>query len=465
MSAFAESPVLRRYRRLAELVAVSDALCLVVAMFGAYAIRYGMASMAAGYIIATVTGPVLWIVVFRSVGLYRFTSLAAWDEFRRVVLGCTFGVGVIAMASFWSKAELSRKWVGLILVFSFFLTLASRYGWRKVVTARKRHGTLAFRTAIVGVNAEARELVGMLSQSNSYRPVAFVAGDPAPREIRGLPVRVALDNLETFVQEMRVDCLYVASTALPSSQMPNITRVARQFGLEVRVTTNMLAALSPPLTIRTLGATTTLSLSPVRLSRFDAAVKRCFDCMIALGALVVLLPLTISCAVAVKLTSKGPVMFRQDRVTRGGRIFRVFKFRTMRVDAEAYLEQMGIDRSAAFFKLGEDDPRITAVGRFLRRYSLDELPQLLNVVKGDMSLVGPRPLPREQVDANRLLMEPRLEVRAGLSGWWQISGRSDADVETALRMDLFYIENWSLALDAFILAKTLSTVFFKRGAY
>ena len=158
------------------------------------------------------------------------------------------------------------------------------------------------------------------------------------------------------------------------------------------------------------------------------------------------------------------MLFRQSRVTKHGRVFSVMKFRTMRVDADRYLQDHGIDGSAAFFKLGEEDPRITRVGRLLRLASIDELPQLVNVLRGEMSLVGPRPLPVEQVNANLELLASRHEVTAGLSGWWQVHGRSDISAEQAIKLDMFYIENWSLSLDIFILLKTVCVVLSRRGA-
>jgi lipopolysaccharide/colanic/teichoic acid biosynthesis glycosyltransferase len=142
----------------------------------------------------------------------------------------------------------------------------------------------------------------------------------------------------------------------------------------------------------------------------------------------------------------------------------MYKFRTMITDQERALEGRLIDLTQPFFKMPHD-PRLTSVGRLLRSFSLDELPQLWNVIRGDMSLVGPRPLPLEQVTANHDLLQPRHEVRAGLTGWWQVSGRSEIDVEQALKMDMFYIENWSLSLDVYVLLKTAAAVIARRGAY
>jgi lipopolysaccharide/colanic/teichoic acid biosynthesis glycosyltransferase len=169
-------------------------------------------------------------------------------------------------------------------------------------------------------------------------------------------------------------------------------------------------------------------------------------------------------AFAIRLTSSGPIFFTQLRVTKNGDVFPMYKFRTMVTNHERALEGKAIDLTQPFFKL-EDDPRLTRVGRVLRSLSLDELPQLWNVLRGDMSIVGPRPLPVEQVDANQEFLSPRHEVSGGITGLWQISGRSDLDSDEALRIDRYYIENWSLALDVYILLKTIGAVLTRRGAW
>jgi lipopolysaccharide/colanic/teichoic acid biosynthesis glycosyltransferase len=211
--------------------------------------------------------------------------------------------------------------------------------------------------------------------------------------------------------------------------------------------------------LQQVGPVIALSLRPVRLSGKQALAKRAFD--LVLGSLVLLatLPIWLAAAIAIRLTSPGPVFFHQERVTKGGRIFKMHKFRTMREDLPA-----GADTTVPFFKL-DQDPRITPVGHLLRKWSLDELPQLWNVIRGEMSLVGPRPLPAEQVAANLELLGPRHEVPAGMTGWWQINGRSDVAPTQAVRLDAFYIENWSLTFDLYITLKTLWTIIERKGAY
>jgi lipopolysaccharide/colanic/teichoic acid biosynthesis glycosyltransferase len=197
----------------------------------------------------------------------------------------------------------------------------------------------------------------------------------------------------------------------------------------------------------------------VRLTGRQAMLKRVLDLVVAIPALVLSLPFWAAFAVAIRLDSRGPVFFNQERVTKDGRVFRMHKFRTMRTDPDITL-----DTTTPFFKL-QSDPRLTRVGKFLRRFSLDELPQLWNVIAGEMSLVGPRPLPADQVAANLDLLRPRQTVPAGVTGWWQINGRSRLTPEESLQLDLFYIENWSPTLDVYVLLKTFSAVIGRQGAY
>jgi lipopolysaccharide/colanic/teichoic acid biosynthesis glycosyltransferase len=225
------------------------------------------------------------------------------------------------------------------------------------------------------------------------------------------------------------------------------------------VLANLPQTLTSRLALLKVGPAIAVALRPVRLSGRQAVMKRALDLVVATSALLLSLPLWVVIAMAVRLDSRGPVFFHQERVTKGGRVFRMHKFRTMRTDLE-----VSLDTSTPFFKL-QSDPRLTRVGAFLRRFSLDELPQLWNVITGEMSLAGPRPLPADQVAANFELLSPRQVVPAGVTGWWQINGRSRVTPEEALRLDLFYIENWSPTLDLYILLKTLGAVLGRQGAY
>ncbi len=323
------------------------------------------------------------------------------------------------------------------------------------------------RTLVVGDGIEAARVADMLrGPGTGYSPVGHVTVDSVGAGVlAGLPVVGRLEDLEAAILDHEADCVFVASSAVGQHCMPAINRAARRTDCELRLTTNLPEMLTAPLAIQPVAGSMALAVRGVQLSGGQYFAKRAFDIAFTTLLLIVVSPLMAMSALAVRLTSRGPILFRQPRVTRGGRIFTMLKFRSMREDAETALEDQGIDRCVAFFKLGATDPRVTTVGRFLRRWSIDELPQLFNVLRGDMSLVGPRPLPAEQVVASPALLGPRHEVNAGVSGWWQIRGRSDLTPETAVALDLYYIENWSLALDLFILIKTVGAIVARRGAY
>lgn len=459
------SGVLRRYRSLGLGLAASDVLCLVLSLLLSYLVRFRIEPMPTAYFVVLVAAPLCWIGVFQAFGLYAPQHLSASEEFRRTIGAASVGVIVVVVGSYWWKHDFPRQWVGLVWVFALVLELAVRRMWRWYAFTLKADGRLALRTLIVGTNDEAGRLARSLRTAGlGFNPVAFVATSGPLVSPDGLPVAGRIDDLGSVIQDYAADCVFVASTAAGAQDMMQVVQTTRQAGVEARVSANLPQLLTSRLTVQPVGNVMALSLKPVRLSGSQTVVKRAFDLAVASVGLLCVLPLWIVIAVLIRATSKGPVLFRQERVTKGGSIFRVYKFRTMVQDSARILEERAIDPSAPFFKL-EDDPRLTQVGRILRALSLDELPQLLNVMRGDMSLVGPRPLPYEQVAANLELLASRHEVPAGVTGWWQINGRSSVGFEEAVRMDLFYIENWSLSLDLYILLKTVGCVLARKGAH
>jgi exopolysaccharide biosynthesis polyprenyl glycosylphosphotransferase len=232
------------------------------------------------------------------------------------------------------------------------------------------------------------------------------------------------------------------------------------------VSANLTDILSSRLVVLPVGYLLSLLLRPVRLSRRQAITKRALDLAIAIPLTILTLPVWLVIAILVRTTSHGSVLFKQVRVGRHGQPFTIYKFRTMIRDAELRLDQLRFQNEVQghLFKM-RDDPRVTRVGRWLRKSSLDELPQLMNVLKGDMSLVGPRPpLPSEVAQYEDWHLD-RLEASPGITGLWQVGGRSEVSFDDAVRLDLFYIENWSVAYDLFILGKTIPAVLLRKGAY
>ncbi len=441
----------------------TDALCLVGALAFSYLIRYGSRSLPLGYLLVIALGPIAWGGVFHAFGLYAPRHLSAAEEFRRTISATSIGIFMVVMTSFWSHSELSRIWIGLSWLFALTFELVARRVWRWHIGRMRKDGRLAMRTLVVGSNAEAMRLDKTLRSVNSgFKPLGHI--DPTYSLAPDLPVGESLDRLISTLRSNAAECVFIASTSVTAEQILRIAQAARRAGAEVRLTANLPQILISRLTAQPIGDTMALSLKPVRLTGTEATVKRIFDLSLASLTLLATTPLWLVAGLLVRLTSKGPVLFRQERVTRGGRTFQMHKFRTMIMDGDRILRERGIDPSQPFFKI-VDDPRLTWIGKILRRTSIDELPQLLNVIRGEMSLVGPRPLPVDQVAANLELLNPRHEVQAGVTGWWQINGRSTVDAKAALQMDLFYIENWSLALDTYIVLKTAGSLVTRKGAY
>ena len=277
----------------------------------------------------------------------------------------------------------------------------------------------------------------------------------------------SIGQLRELIRENGANCVFVAATAVQAADVKHVLKARRLDGVEIRVTANIPAMLATTrVTPQSIGGLMALSVNAVRLTRGQAIAKRAFDLALAGVAMVLLSPLMLAIALFVKLQDGGPILFKQQRVGLHGQQFTLLKFRTMIPGAELLLANL-LSRNEAdgpLFKL-RADPRVTRVGRVLRRYSLDELPQLWNVLKGEMTLVGPRPPLPNEVRSYEDWQLDRLEVRPGVTGLWQVSGRSDLSFDEYVRLDLFYIENWSIAYDLFIVAKTIPLLLSPRGAF
>lgn len=445
-------------RRIALGTALTDVVSLVAAMVLAYQVRFGLDSLSLGYGLLMSGMPAAWLIVFSSFRLYGARHYAPEEEARRIWTAVIFGVVVMVLVSYWAKAEFSRLWLGLTSLFALAGEIATRTAWRRYRARHEAEGAIALRTLIVGANEEAARLSETLRAGTGFAPLGYVSVAPATPSPNGLPVVGDLASLERTMAQSRVQALVVAASAIDARAVCDVAAAARRAGIEMRISSRLPEVLTTRLGVHRVGDATMISVMSPRLTTAQRALKRTFDVVVGSVLLLVTSPLWVVAAVAIWLHSRGPVLYRQERVTVRGRRFAMLKFRTMRGDRVA-----GFDAAAPYAKL-DHDPRVTRVGRFLRRFSLDELPQLVNVVRGDMSLVGPRPLPVEQVLANWQLLAGRDEVPAGMTGWWQVSGRSDVPPDEAARLDLFYVENWSIAYDLYILARTLGVVLTGRGA-
>jgi len=297
-----------------------------------------------------------------------------------------------------------------------------------------------------------------------YEPVGYISLTPKPDN--GLRNLGPLHELPHLLHEHRVQEVIIADPDFPQDEAFALVDRCHERGVAVRIAPTTMDIMTHRHELVPGQSVPLFELKPPVFEGVDFVIKRVFDAVVATGLLVVLSPALIAIAASIKLTSKGPVLFRSRRPGIGGRPFDCLKFRTMHTDAEQRqeeLEEMN-EASGALFKIRRD-PRVTTIGRFLRRFSLDELPQLVNVLRGEMSMVGPRPLP--QRDYNRLAdwHRKRYLVLPGITGLWQVSGRAELDFDELVRLDFLYLETWSVFVDLSIVLKTLPAVLRHRGAF
>jgi exopolysaccharide biosynthesis polyprenyl glycosylphosphotransferase len=423
------------------------------------------------YLLLSLALPLLWVVSVWLAGGYdsRFIGVGS-DEFRRILNAGVCLTAVVAIVSFASHADLARGYVVLALPILTTLDLIARFGLRKRLHRSRRQGNCMLKVVVVGHPDVAADLAAELRRESHHGlsvVAACVVGPEQPTEIDGIPVIGGLGNVTTAVQQFGADTVAVlACPEMSGARLRDLAWALEKTGTDLCVAPALLDVAGPRTTIRPAAGLPLLHMDHPEFTGARRLVKEAFDRVLASAAVLLLAPLFVVVAVAIKLGDGGPALFRQTRVGKDGRAFTVRKFRTMVVDAEARKAQLVLlnETGGVLFKMRKD-PRVTRVGEWLRRYSLDELPQLINVVRGDMSLVGPRPPLPDEVAKYPDHVRRRLAVKPGITGLWQVNGRSDLSWDESVRLDLRYVENWSLMLDLQILWKTLSAVARGSGAY
>jgi exopolysaccharide biosynthesis polyprenyl glycosylphosphotransferase len=410
-----------------------------------------------------------WLAIFANQRLYntRFIGRRI-DEFRRVVNASLLGTLTVAVAANVVGILPSRGGLVVLCISAILVVTLEREVARRMFLRLRSAGRMTRSVIIAGANPEGRDIAAMLQAEPwlGYEVVGFVDDHAPPKQpVPGVPLLGGVAELPGILHEYPNASVIVAASAVESAVTNRLARDLLDQGVHVELSSTLRDISSQRLTVRPLGRFPIVYVEPVTRGGWRAWAKRTFDLVGAGTLLLLTLPIQVLVAIAVKLDTPGPVLFRQVRVGRDSEPFSVLKIRTMVVDAEARLAELRElnEADGPLFKM-TNDPRITRVGRFLRATSLDELPQLWNVMRGDMSLVGPRPaLPHETEEWDALLTQ-RLRVKPGITGMWQVSGRSDTSFEDYTRLDLYYVDNWSLATDLAILAKTIPVVLLRKGA-
>jgi exopolysaccharide biosynthesis polyprenyl glycosylphosphotransferase len=383
------------------------------------------------------------------------------------ILGALFKVTVVTLLFALIEGERFQSyyifWATFIV--ASILIVGSRTAYDRVSTGLEQAFGRKRRAVIVGTNQQIQAVDDAIERAPVRRihPVGFISLEP--RVENGLRNLGSIGEIEDHFDE--IDEVIVADPAFPVEEMVMLVDRCHRGGVQVRVAPTTMEILRADVSEFVPGET--LPLFEIKPPVFDGAqfiVKRCFDIVVAALLLVLFSPLLLLVALAVKLTSRGPVFFLSPRPGLGGESFNCIKFRTMVTNAASLQDELERHNEAdgAIFKIRRD-PRLTRIGGFLRRWSIDELPQLFNVLKGEMSLVGPRPLPQRDYQRLEEWHKKRYLVLPGLTGLWQVSGRSELDFDDLVRLDFHYIERWSVFLDIVIMLRTVPAVVAKRGAY
>ena len=457
----------------------TDLLCALAAAFAAHLVRFGgVAANVAGtsevpYLaLAAGFGPV-WIAAMGLGGAYSHRILGTGsDEYRRLINVTVRLLAGIALLSYATQLRLARGFVAVALPLALLLTAVARHVLRKRLHTRRAMGQAMEDVLVVGTVAEVKELVRHFRRSPhaGFRVMGAAVAKPAVAvDVDGEPVPVLCTpaNILEGLANTQADAVAVASTS--SFEDGALQRLAWELegsGIDLVVAPAVTDVAGPRISVRPIAGLPLLHVEEPQLSGAARAAKAVIDRSLAALMLLSIAPFLAVIAVVVRLTSEGPAFFRQERVGRHGKTFRIWKFRTMNVDAEAHRIDLlhRNEHDGKLFKI-RHDPRMTPVGRFLRRWSIDELPQLFNVLVGHMSIVGPRPPLPSEVENFEEGARRRLLVKPGLTGLWQVSGRADLAWNETVRLDLYYVENWSPALDLMIAWKTMWAVISGRGAY
>ena len=421
----------------------------------------------------------IWGALLLRSGEYRsHRTVPLFDEIWSLSKVCATAAVVLTLAIYLfrldrpslSGGEVSRLWIGLLFVVSLTLLAIEKIGVRFVARHFRVRG-YNFRTVlIVGTSDTAKALIEAIERHRYWgiqiAGVLREAGGADGDELAGVPILGRQEDLLDLVDRTVVDEVIFAADPVDYELETRLLQGLQELGVCVRFTLSAIPDAHGAARIGDLDGIALLSFSRTRGSHLQLIFKRLIDISVALALLIVSLPLLVVTAIAVRLQSPGGVLFRQVRCGLNGRVFTMYKFRTMVAGAEASRWQLAhLNEMAGPMFKSRNDPRVTPLGRFLRRTSLDELPQLWNVLRGHMSLVGPRPMLPQEYEQLERWQRRRLSMRPGLTCLWQVSGRSKVDFQRWMQLDLQYIDDWSPLLDFKILIKTIPAVLSGRGAY
>ena len=467
-------------------LAITDLLVLIWVVFGVqiawfgfdtadFSFRGSASDLVVSYSAVSVLVIVGWLVVLQLFGTRQSRVLGTGpDEYKLITNASLRLFGLVAIAAFLLHIDVARGYILLAFPFGTAVLLFSRWMWRQWLCAKRLDGDFVSRVLLVGSQASALHLAKELGRQPAAGYLVVGAWIPGGLDNRNLPDTTipafgGVDKLQAAMVAVNADTVIVTS----SDELPPARIRELSWGLEpgrqhLVVAPSLTDIGGPRIHTRPVSG---LPLMHIETPRYDGRklfTKRAFDILASGLLIVLLLPVLVVIAVSIRLSSPGPVFFRQERVGVNGRHFNMLKFRSMVTDAEALLGALQRETrtvgNTVMFKM-KNDPRVTPIGKFLRRFSLDELPQLFNVFGGSMALVGPRPPLEREVNGYETHVHRRFLVKPGITGLWQVSGRSNLSWADTVRLDLYYVENWSITGDFVILWRTARAVLAREGAF
>jgi exopolysaccharide biosynthesis polyprenyl glycosylphosphotransferase len=415
---------------------------------------------------------ILWLALFKLLGIYDKKDItSAADEASSIIGAAIVGtLTLLALLFLYRGFWFSRGVLLYALIICSALMVVSRYILSYIQREMYKRGIGIRRTLIIGAASLGISLTEKLMKEKElgYKVVGFLDDDAAKKDFKLHDIKVlgTTSNVRSYIRQLNINEIIVSTGRMPSSKLLDIITECEIEGVEFKLVPGILEIIASRITTDEIGGVPLLTIKEIRLQGVSALIKRTADLFVSLFALLLLCPIFIITIIAIMIESRGPIFFTQVRVGKDGRTFDLFKFRSMVINAEDMFKKVVEEKGGDMIRFkAKDDPRITRVGRIIRKLSIDELPQLINVLKGDMSLVGPRPPIPLEVDQYTPWHKKRLRVRPGITGLWQVSGRSELPFEDMVRLDIFYIENWSLWMDIRIVLRTIPTVLFGSGAY
>ena len=416
-----------------------------------------------------------WVAALAINGVWDLKILGSGpSEYRRIMQASVYLFGFIAILAYLAMADVARGYLAMALPLGLLGLFGGRWVWRQLLSEYRRSGSHMNSVVVVGSRSSAVLLASGLRSAPGFgyqvSGLCLPARDAcrANGTVDGFAVVGDLGDVMGAIELAGADTVAIsASESFGSAQVRDLAWKLEGSGVSLFLAPALTDVAGPRVHIKPIAGFPLMHVQEPLFRGPKLIIKTGLDLLVATCALLLLSPVLLLVAAAIKISDRGPVFFRHERVGIGGRSIRVWKFRSMRVNAD--LEKAGVrvasGQGGAVFYKSADDPRVTRLGRFIRRTSIDELPQLFNVLLGQMSIVGPRPLvPGEGAEIGNFV-ERRMLVKPGITGLWQVSGRSDVTAEERIRLDFYYVENWSVANDLLIMAKTVRTVLARSGAY